>query len=62
MEGFYVYRWTERWFEGIEQNRKWIEEGKLKYKETVTDGFDKLYEAFVGMLEGENYVKAVVKV
>lgn len=62
MEGFYVYRWTNRWYEGIEQNKKWIEEGKLKYRETVTDGFDNLFEAFVGMLKGDNYGKAVVKV
>lgn len=62
MEGFYVYRWTDRWFEGIEQNKKWIEEGKLKYKETVTDGFENLLEAFVGMLKGDNYGKAIVKV
>lgn len=62
MEGFYVYRWTDRWFEGIEQNKKWIEEGKLKYRETVTNGFEKLFEAFVGMLKGDNYGKAIVKV
>jgi len=48
--------------EGIEQNLEWIKEGKLKYKETVTDGFVNIFKAFVDMLQGGNIGKAVVKV
>lgn len=62
MEGFLVTRWNDRWFEGIEKNMTWIREGKLKYKETVTKGFENMYQAFNGMLKGENFGKAVVKV
>lgn len=62
MEGFIAYHWIDRWMEGIEQNLKWIKEDKLKYNETVTTGFDKMFDAFVGMLHGENTGKAVVKV
>ncbi|KAJ8951567.1 hypothetical protein NQ318_020443 [Aromia moschata] len=62
MEGFMVYRWVDRWFEGIEQNKKWIEEGKLKYRETVTEGFENMFEAFTDMLKGVNFGKAIVKV
>lgn len=62
VEGFIVHRWASRWMEGIEKNLKWIKEGKLKYKETVTEGFDNMFEAFVGMLNGENVGKAIVKV
>lgn len=36
-------------------------QGKLKYKETITEGFLKMPEAFIGMLNGENTGKAVVK-
>lgn len=61
MEGFIVNRWISRWTEGINQNLEWIKEGKLKYRETVTDGFENMYEAFVGMLRGENVGKAIVK-
>ncbi|KAJ8927849.1 hypothetical protein NQ314_019651 [Rhamnusium bicolor] len=62
MEGFIVHRWQDRWFEGIEQNKKWIQEGKLKYRETVTDGFENMFNAFTDMLKGGNFGKAVVKV
>ncbi|XP_001603755.1 prostaglandin reductase 1 [Nasonia vitripennis] len=62
MEGFIVTRWSDRWLEGIEKNMQWIREGKLKYKETVTEGFENMFQAFHGMLKGENVGKAVVKV
>lgn len=62
MEGFTVKRWHDRWDEGIEQNLQWIKEGKLVYRETVTEGFENMTEAFIGMLRGENVGKAIVKV
>ena len=62
MEGFIVSRWGDRWFEGIEKNMAWIREGKLKYRETVTEGFENMFQAFDGMLRGDNFGKAVVKV
>lgn len=62
IEGFIVSRWGDRWFEGIEKNMAWIREGKLKYRETVTVGFENMFQAFAGMLKGDNFGKAVVKV
>lgn len=62
MEGFIVTRWMNRWNEGILQNLKWIREGKLHYRETVTEGFEKMFDAFTGMLRGENVGKAIVRV
>lgn len=62
MEGFLVFRWLDRYEEGLQQNLKWLNEGKLKYKETVTEGFENIFDAFVSMLQGGNLGKAVVKV
>ncbi|XP_056637016.1 prostaglandin reductase 1-like [Diorhabda sublineata] len=62
IEGFLVTRWIERWHEGIEQNIEWLKEGKLKYRETVTEGFGNMFKAFVEMLKGVNVGKAIVKV
>ncbi|XP_039453376.1 prostaglandin reductase 1-like [Culex pipiens pallens] len=61
-EGFSVHRWTDRWLEGIGQNLKWIQEGKLKYRETVTEGFENMPKAFIEMMKGGNIGKAIVKV
>ena len=62
MEGLHVSRWVNRYNESTEQNAKWVHEGKLKYRETVTEGFENMFKAFAGMLRGENIGKALVKV
>ncbi|XP_026473340.1 prostaglandin reductase 1-like [Ctenocephalides felis] len=61
MEGFLVTRWISRWMEGIGKNAALIAEGKLKVRETVTDGFENTPQAFIDMLRGSNTGKAVVK-
>ncbi|XP_045101886.1 prostaglandin reductase 1-like isoform X6 [Portunus trituberculatus] len=60
IEGFLVFRWKARWMEGLKQLREWIEQGKLKYKETVFQGFEKMPSAFIGLFHGENTGKTVV--
>lgn len=62
MEGFVVRRWTARWLEGLTQMIQWIKDGKIKYHETVTEGFENMPKAFMDMLNGLNSGKAVVKV
>lgn len=61
MEGFIVTRWGDRWMEGITEVLKWIKEGKVKYHETVTEGFENMPTALIEMLRGANTGKAVVK-
>lgn len=43
------------------QLSKWIREGRLKYTETVIDGFKHLPEAFIALFEGKNTGKMIVK-
>ena len=62
MQGFVVYRWADRWMEGIQQNLQWIKEGKIKYRETIWEGFENLPQAFIDVLRGKNFGKAVLKV
>lgn len=62
VEGFSVRRWIDRWDKAVEANLQLIREGKLKYKETVTEGFENAFDAFVNMLQGGNIGKAVVKI
>lgn len=62
MEGFVVSRWADKWFDGITQLKKWTGEGKLKYRETTTNGFENMPTALINMLQGENFGKAIIKV
>ncbi len=36
-------------------------QGKLRYDEHVTEGFDHIFDAFLGLFKGENIGKAVVQ-
>ncbi|MQB40440.1 NADP-dependent oxidoreductase [Rhizobium sp. ICMP 5592] len=40
----------------------WISEGRLKYKEDIVDGLENAPEAFLGLLEGRNFGKLIVRV
>ena len=40
----------------------WVREGKVKYKEFVTEGLDSAPGAFMGLLKGANFGKQLVRV
>jgi NADPH-dependent curcumin reductase CurA len=41
---------------------KWINEGKIKWKETIVDGLENAPNAFIGLFNGENFGKMLVKI
>ncbi|XP_037008656.2 prostaglandin reductase 1 [Artibeus jamaicensis] len=62
MEGFIVSRWQgEVRQKALKDLLKWVTEGKVQYNEHVTEGFDNMPAAFMGMLKGDNLGKAIVK-
>jgi NADPH:quinone reductase len=61
VEGFIVSRFQNRWAEGIAQMAQWLGEGKLKHREDIVEGFENTARAFIGMLQGENTGKMLVK-
>jgi NADPH-dependent curcumin reductase CurA len=58
---FLVGEWADRTAEAIEALRRWVREGKLRYRETITEGLENAPSAFLGMLRGENIGKQLVK-
>uniref|UniRef100_A0A2H1X242 SFRICE_041272 n=1 Tax=Spodoptera frugiperda TaxID=7108 RepID=A0A2H1X242_SPOFR len=62
VSGYIVWDSRERFPEAFDQIIKWIQSGKIVAKEHVTEGFDNLYDALVGVLKGDNIGKAVVKI
>lgn len=61
MKGFIVRTYLNRWMEAIGQNTKWYKEGKLQNQETVTEGFEHMPKAFIGIMSGDNWGKAIIK-
>jgi hypothetical protein len=61
-EGFIVTRYMPRAKEAIPVIAQWIRDGKLKYRETVMDGLENAPKAFIGLFQGENTGKMLVKV
>ena len=62
VEGFIVSRFQSRFGEGIVQMADWLRSGKIKYREEIVGGFENAVNAFIGMLQGENTGKMLVKV
>jgi NADPH-dependent curcumin reductase CurA len=62
VEGFLVFQFFDRFTAAAAEMAGWIKEGKLKYREDIVEGFDNLPQAFIGMLQGDNLGKRLVKV
>ena len=62
VEGFLVFDYFERFKEGLTQMAQWLGDGKLQYREQFYTGFENTPSAFIGMLNGENTGKMLVKV
>jgi leukotriene B4 12-hydroxydehydrogenase/15-oxo-prostaglandin 13-reductase len=61
VEGFIISRFQSRWAEGIGQMAMWLREGKLKYREEIVEGCENTARAFIGLLQGDNTGKMLVK-
>ncbi|ODM99750.1 Prostaglandin reductase 1 [Orchesella cincta] len=60
LEGFMVNRWFSEFPEGVGQLAEWIHQGKLKVRETKTQGFENMPQAFLDLFKGKNFGKAIV--
>jgi hypothetical protein len=61
LQGFIVRNYTDRYEEALSHLTQWLNEGKLKYSETIIQGFDKLPDAFLGLFSGQNQGKMLVR-
>ncbi|MEH7444016.1 NADP-dependent oxidoreductase [Bacillus sp. JJ1122] len=62
MQGFTVGDFSARFQEGAIQLGKWLQEGKLQYRETIREGFENIPNAFLDLFNGNNTGKLLVKV
>ncbi|MFL5968301.1 MAG: NADP-dependent oxidoreductase [Gaiellaceae bacterium] len=62
MEGFLVNDYAHRFEEGVTRLAGWVASGDLRWQEDVTEGLENAPRAFIGLLNGANRGKALVRV
>ena len=63
MQGFIVFDdYGHRYNEFSEAMMDWIIAGKIQYKEHLVEGLENTVSSFIGLLEGENFGKLVMRV
>lgn len=63
MQGFIIFEdYGDRYDEFSRQMSTWVREGKITYREDLVTGLENAPQAFIGLLEGENFGKLVIQV
>lgn len=62
VQGFIIFDdYAEHYPAFYEEMSSWLKAGKIKYKEDVVEGLENTVNAFIGLLNGKNFGKLVVK-
>ena len=63
MQGFIIFDdYGHRYPEFAAQMGEWFKAGKINFREDITDGLENAPQALIGLLEGKNFGKVVVRV
>lgn len=63
MQGFIIFdNFAHRYPEFAKQMTGWITSGQIKYREEIIDGLENAPEALIGLLQGKNFGKRVIRV
>ena len=59
---FVVHEWLNKFEMATSKLEKLVLNGELKYKETITDGFQNAPQALRDVLTGRNFGKQIIKI
>jgi NADPH-dependent curcumin reductase len=63
LRGFMNYEFAaQHYAEFLREVGAGIADGRIRYREDIVDGLEKAPEAFIGMLDGHNFGKVIVRV
>lgn len=63
MQGFIIFDdYAPHFGDFLQQMTPWVEQGKIKFREDLVDGLENAPQAFIGLLEGKNFGKLVIRV
>lgn len=63
VQGFIIFdSYGHRYGEFDQEMSRWLKDGRIKYREHRVEGLENAPTAFIGLLEGRNFGKAVIRV
>jgi NADPH-dependent curcumin reductase CurA len=62
MQGFIVFDYREKYDEAMARLADWLNSGLLTSQENIIRGFEQIPAAFIGLFEGENIGKQLVRI
>ncbi|HXW27668.1 MAG TPA: zinc-binding dehydrogenase, partial [Xanthobacteraceae bacterium] len=62
IRGFIVRDFASHAAEFERDVAQWLREGKIRYREDVVEGLENAPQAFIGLLQGKNFGKLLVRV
>ncbi|TMO93588.1 NADP-dependent oxidoreductase [Pseudoalteromonas sp. S3260] len=63
MQGFIIFDdYGDRYDEFAQDMQKWLQDGKIQYREHLVEGIENTISAFNDMISGKNFGKTVVKI
>jgi NADPH-dependent curcumin reductase CurA len=62
-QGFIIFEdYADHYEEFLSDMKEWLAARKIHYIEDIVDGLDQAPDAFIGLLEGKNFGKLIVRV
>jgi len=63
LQGFIIFDdYADHYPEFAQQMSIWLKSGQVKYREHMVDGLENAPQAFIGLLEGKNFGKMVIRI
>ncbi len=63
MQGFIIFDdYGHRYGEFAEQMSRWLNAGAIRFREDIVDGLENTPQAFIGLLEGKNFGKLLMRI
>lgn len=63
MQGFIIFDdYGHRYNEFIQEMSQWVSQNKIVFKEDIVDGLENAPRSFIGLLEGKNFGKLIIRV
>jgi NADPH-dependent curcumin reductase len=62
IQGFIVSDHADRFAAFLQECGEWVRRGDIRYREDIVEGLDTAPQAFIGLLEGRNFGKLLVRV